>query len=153
MPYSSALSPHGSALASKSEDALVETHVPSSSMPQVIGVLLMAHGSPDNLDDMAAYLQHVRGGRPTPPALVDDIRGRYQLIGGRSPLLELTRAQGRALERRLNADATRFRVYVGMRHWRPFIKDSVRQMVEALQQVSTGNTDEMKLRSITLLSL
>jgi len=47
----------------------------------MIGVLLMAHGSPDNLDDMGAYLQHVRGGRVTPQVLVDDIRGRYQLIG------------------------------------------------------------------------
>jgi protoporphyrin/coproporphyrin ferrochelatase len=98
--------------------------------PQMIAVLLMAHGSPDNLDDMAAYLQHVRGGRPTPQTLVDDIRERYRLIGGRSPLLDLTRAQGQALEEYLNGDATRFRVYVGMRHWHPFIKDTVRQMVE-----------------------
>ena len=96
----------------------------------MIGVLLMAHGSPDHLDDMAAYLQHVRGGRPTPQALVDDIRGRYQLIGGRSPLLDLTRAQGNALEKRLNANGVSFRVYVGMRHWHPFIKGTVRQMVE-----------------------
>ena len=51
---------------------------------QPTGILLMAHGSPDRLDDMAAYLQHVRGGRPTPPALVDDIRERYRLIVGES---------------------------------------------------------------------
>jgi ferrochelatase len=108
----------------------VATIVPSSSMPQVIGVLLMAHGSPDHLDDMAAYLQHVRGGRPTPQALVDEMRERYALIGGRSPLLDLTRAQGEALEARLNADGTRFRVYVGMRNWHPFIKDTVRHMLE-----------------------
>jgi ferrochelatase len=108
----------------------VATHAPSSSVPQVIGVLLMAHGSPDHLDDMAAYLQHVRGGRPTPQALVDEMRERYALIGGRSPLLDITRAQGKALEARLNADGTRFRVYVGMRNWHPFIKDTVRQMVE-----------------------
>jgi ferrochelatase len=76
----------------------VKTHVSSSSVPQMIGVLLMAHGSPDNLDDMAAYLQHVRGGRQTPQTLVDDIRERYRLIGERSPLLNLTRAQGQALE-------------------------------------------------------
>ncbi|MGH8067597.1 MAG: ferrochelatase [Candidatus Entotheonellia bacterium] len=94
------------------------------------GVLLMAHGSPDTLDNMAAYLQHVRGGRPTPPALVDDIRGRYRLIGGRSPLLDLTRAQGKALEERLNANGAQLRVYVGMRHWHPFIKDTVKRMVD-----------------------
>jgi protoporphyrin/coproporphyrin ferrochelatase len=102
-----------------------------TSTPQITGILLMAHGSPDNLDDMAAYLQHVRGGRPTPQALVDDIRGRYRLIGARSPLLDLTRAQGKALEERLNANGARFRVYVGMRHWHPFIRDTVRQMVDA----------------------
>jgi ferrochelatase len=89
----------------------------------------MAHGSPDHLDDMAAYLQHVRGGRPTPQALVDDIRERYRLIGGRSPLLDLTRAQGEGLEARLNANGGRLRVYVGMRHWHPFIKDTLQQMV------------------------
>jgi ferrochelatase len=97
---------------------------------QPTGVLLMAHGSPDSLDDMAAYLQHVRGGRPTPQALVDDIRERYRLIGGRSPLLDLTRAQGEALEERLNATGRRLWVYVGMRHWRPFIQDTVKQMVD-----------------------
>jgi ferrochelatase len=96
----------------------------------------MAHGSPDRLDDMAAYLQHVRGGRPTPQTLVDEMRGRYALIGGRSPLLDLTRAQGKALEERLNAGARRFRVYVGMRHWHPFIKDTVRQMVrDGIQRI------------------
>jgi ferrochelatase len=108
----------------------VETHTAASQTAQTTGVLLMAHGSPDSLDDMAAYLQHVRGGRPTPQALVDDIRGRYGLIGGRSPLLDLTRAQGKALEERLNRGGALCRVYVGMRHWHPFIKDTVRQLVE-----------------------
>jgi protoporphyrin/coproporphyrin ferrochelatase len=104
--------------------------------PPVTGVLLMAHGSPDNLDDMGAYLQHIRGGRPTPQSLVDDIRERYRLIGGRSPLLDLTRAQAQALEARLNAPGGRFRVYVGMRHWHPFIKEAVQQMVvDGIQRV------------------
>jgi ferrochelatase len=96
---------------------------------QVIGVLLMAHGTPDRLDDMAAYLQHVRGGRPTPQALVEEMRERYRLIGGRSPLLKWTRAQAQALEERLNAGGRRFRVYVGMRHWHPFIAEAVRCLV------------------------
>ena len=94
------------------------------------GVLLMAHGSPDTLDDMAAYLQHVRGGRHTPQALVDDIRGRYALIGGRSPLLELTRAQGAALEECLRRDGVHCRVYVGMRHWHPYIKETLQQLAD-----------------------
>ena len=108
----------------------METPMTTAPTAQLTGVLLMAHGSPDNLDDMAAYLQHVRGGRETPQALVDDIRGRYRLIGGRSPLLDLTRAQGKALEERLNANGRQFRVYVGMRHWQPFIRDTVQRMVD-----------------------
>jgi ferrochelatase len=106
----------------------VESQIITAPTAQTTGVLLMAHGSPDNLDDMAAYLQHVRGGRPTPQALVDDIRERYRLIGGRSPLSDLTHAQGKALEERLNASGAQFRVYVGMRHWHPFIKDTVQRM-------------------------
>jgi ferrochelatase len=111
------------------ENLLVKTAAPASTPTQAIGILLMAHGSPDSLDEMGPYLQLVRGGRPTPPALVDEIRQRYRLIGGRSPLLELTRAQARALEARLNAHGARFRVYIGMRHWHPFIKETVQQIV------------------------
>jgi ferrochelatase len=94
-----------------------------------VGILLMAHGSPDHLDDMAAYLQHVRGGRPTPQALVDDIRARYRMIGGRSPLLDLTQAQAQALATRLYACCSQVRVYVGMRHWHPFIREALEHMV------------------------
>lgn len=94
-------------------------------------VLLMAYGSPSSLDDVEAFLLDVRGGRPTPPALIAEIRRRYAAIGGRSPLLEITRAQARALEGRLNTDpdSPRFRVYVGMRHWHPYIRETVSQIV------------------------
>ncbi len=107
----------------------MRTHTDASQPAQAIGVLLMAHGSPDSLEEVAPFLEHVRGGRLTPPALVEEIREHYRLIGGRSPLLDLTRAQGWALEERLNTDGGRFRAYVGMRNWHPFIKDAVKQMV------------------------
>jgi ferrochelatase len=109
--------------------------VTSPAVP-TLGILLMAHGSPDRLEDVPAFLQHIRGGRPTPQTLVEEIREHYRLIGGRSPLLDLTRAQAAALEERLNRDGRRFRVYVGMRNWHPFIKDAVQQMVgDGLQDV------------------
>lgn len=108
----------------------------ASQPAEVVGVLLMAHGSPDTLEDIAPFLQLVRGGRPTPPALVEEIREHYRMIGGRSPLLDLTQAQAKALEERLNVDGRRFRVYVGMRNWHPFIKDTVRQMLaDGMQRV------------------
>ena len=94
------------------------------------GILLMAYGGPDSLDDVEPYLLDIRGGRLVPPELVKEIKKRYALIGGRSPLLDLTRAQAAALEAHLNGeDGPRFRAYVGMRHWRPRIKEAVAQML------------------------
>lgn len=101
---------------------------------QTIGVMLMAYGGPDSLDDIEPYLADITGGRRLPPHLVEDIRQRYRLIGGKSPLLELTRQQASALERVLNANrpdtmAVKFRTYVGMRHWHPYIQDTFRQVL------------------------
>lgn len=94
-----------------------------------VGVLLMAHGSPDSLEEVGPFLDYVRGGRPTPQALVEEIREHYRRIGGRSPLLDLTQAQATDLEERLNLGGNRFRVYVGMRNWRPFIQETLQQIV------------------------
>ncbi len=103
---------------------MVETQSP-------IGVLLMAYGGPDSLDEIEPYLLDIRGGRPTPPELVEEIRERYALIGGRSPLLEITRQQAEALAVHLNtAGDARFHTYVGMRHWQPRIKEAVAQMTD-----------------------
>ncbi len=99
---------------------------------ETIAVLLMAYGSPDRLEDMGAYLLDIRGGRPTTPELVEEISQRYARIGGRSPLLDITRGQAAALEaelnRRMDGSEIRFHTYVGMRHWDPRIQSAVEQM-------------------------
>jgi ferrochelatase len=101
---------------------------------KMIGLLLMAYGSPESLDEMNAYLLDIRGGRPTSEELVEEIRSRYAEIGGKSPLLEITRRQASRLEAELNrryaGQDMAFRAYVGMRHWEPRIKEAVAQMVE-----------------------
>ncbi|HQY93143.1 ferrochelatase [Caldilinea sp.] len=86
-------------------------------------VLLLAYGGPDSLDDIPAYLLDIRGGRATPQALIDEISHRYAAIGGCSPLLRITRSVAAQLQERIAAP-----VYVGMRHWTPWIKDAVAQM-------------------------
>ncbi len=91
-----------------------------------IAVLLMAYGGPENLDDVEPYLRDVRGGRPTAPEFVEEIRQRYARIGGRSPIRELTEAQAAGVRRALDE---RFAVYVGMRHWHPYIRDVVEHIV------------------------
>ena len=103
--------------------------MPNTNPP--IGILLLAYGGPDSLDDVEPYLLDIRGGRPTSPELVEEIKERYALIGGRSPLLEITRQQAKALEAHLNREGkARFRAYVGMRHWQPRIKEALAEMAD-----------------------
>jgi ferrochelatase len=86
-------------------------------------VLLLAHGTPDKLDEIPAYLNNVTGGRPLPESVIEEIRHRYSLIGS-SPLTRLTQEQGRLLASELEVP-----VYIGMRNWKPYIKDTVERMV------------------------
>lgn len=88
----------------------------------------MAHGTPSSMDEMPEYLRLVRGGREAPAELVAEMRHNYEAIGGRSPLTELTFAQADALRGRLGADVP---VAVGMRNWRPFIKQGVDELAAA----------------------
>ncbi len=89
------------------------------------GVLLMAHGTPSSVDDMPEYLALVRGGRPASPELVAEMRHNYEAIGGRSPLTDLTFAQADALRAKLGASMP---VAVGMRNWKPFIRDAIAEL-------------------------
>jgi ferrochelatase len=88
----------------------------------------MAHGTPSSLDEMPEYLTLVRGGRPPSDELVHEMRENYGAIGGRSPLTDLTEAQASALRARLGPDIP---VAVGMRNWKPFIKDALAGLAAA----------------------
>ncbi len=96
--------------------------------------MLLAYGGPDSLEDVRPYLLDVRNHRPTSDHIVEEITERYRQIGGRSPILELTRAEAAGIERALNARAGEgesWKVWVGMRHWHPFIKDVLGEMADA----------------------
>ena len=90
-------------------------------------VLLLAHGTPETVEQIPEYLRNVVSGRPLPQAVVEEIQHRYSLIG-RSPLTEITMEQARLVEAELAAGGQQVAVYVGMRNWRPYIPDVVRQM-------------------------
>jgi ferrochelatase len=87
-------------------------------------VIAMAYGSPTTIEDVPAYLADIRSGRPTRPEAVEELAVRYRGIGGTSPLNEVTERQRAALERELGVP-----VYVGMKHWRPWIADAAAQAV------------------------
>jgi ferrochelatase len=90
-------------------------------------VLLLAHGTPETVDQIPEYLRNVVSGRPLPQQVIDEIQHRYSLIG-RSPLTEITQEQGRMVQTELAAGGEAVPVYVGMRNWRPYIPEVVRQM-------------------------
>jgi protoporphyrin/coproporphyrin ferrochelatase len=90
-------------------------------------VLLLAHGTPETVEQIPEYLRNVVSGRPVPQAVVEEIQHRYALIG-HSPLKEITFAQARLVEAELAAGGHAVPVYVGMRNWRPYIPEVVRKM-------------------------
>jgi ferrochelatase len=90
---------------------------------QKTAVLLLAHGSPDSPEQVPEFMKSITGGRPVPDAVIEEVRHRYALIG-RSPLTELTKKQAEALQRTLPVP-----VYLGMRNWKPFIADVVKEMM------------------------
>ena len=93
-----------------------------------IGVLIMAYGGPNALAEIPGYLADIRAGRPTTPTVLAEITHNYEQIGGKSPLLEISQRQVAAVQAQL--DPQRFRCYLGMRHWSPWIEEVVGQMVE-----------------------
>ena len=90
----------------------------------------MAHGAPESTDDIPEYLKTIRGGRDSTPETIQIIRDRYEQIGGKSPLREITAELAERLEKFLNQEEPQFKVYVGMRNWSPYIRDEVKRMKE-----------------------
>lgn len=87
-------------------------------------VLVMAYGSPRTLEEVAPYFKDIRGGRDPSPEALEELTARYERIGGPSPLNEITQNQARALEAALSDTP----VYVGMKHWHPFIYEAVTEI-------------------------
>jgi ferrochelatase len=96
--------------------------------PSRRAVLLMAYGTPASADQVADYFTHIRGGRRPPPEAIEHLRHRYERVGGGTPLLRITEEVRAKLERALDDRGDSRRVYVGMRHWHPFIAETVKQM-------------------------
>jgi ferrochelatase len=97
---------------------------------QKAAILLLAHGSPDSPADVPEFMRYITGGRPVPDSVIQEVVHRYSLIG-KSPLTAITMAQADGLKNKLSIP-----VYVGMRNWKPFIADAVKQMMaDGVEQV------------------
>lgn len=110
-----------------------------------MNVLLMAYGTPYRRQEIVDYYTDIRRGRPPSEELLQELQERYHLIG-RSPLNEITFAQAVRLEAALNATLPLYpqpfqstpgprvqgpaRVYLGTKHWHPFIAEAVQAMAQ-----------------------
>src|SRR5574340_1543336 len=92
------------------------------------GALLLAFGGADSIDSVEPFIRNVLKGRPLTEELIEKTRERYRLIGGSSPLLSITEAQAKAVGGILGREGGLYKVYVGMRYWHPFIKDTIGDM-------------------------
>ena len=110
-------------------------------MTRFDAILLIAFGGPENPGEIRPFLERVTEGRGIPRARLEAVAHHYELIGGRSPLNELTRRQARGLRERLRRDGRATPVHVGMRNWRPFLD-------EALETLAAGGC--RRVRGIVL---
>jgi ferrochelatase len=97
-----------------------------------IGVIAMAYGTSATPADLEPYYTHIRHGRPPSPEPLAELRGRYEAIGGGSPLREITEAQAAGLQAALQAAGhDDLKVVVGMKHAPAFIEDAAAELVAA----------------------
>jgi ferrochelatase len=92
-------------------------------------VLLIAFGGPNAPEEIRPFLDRVLEGVRIPPSRIEEVVKHYEAVGGRSPLTELTFKQARALEGELMNRGRPMRVYVGLRHSKPFLRDALEQMI------------------------
>lgn len=101
-------------------------------------VLVLAYGTPGTLDDVEPYFTHIRHGRTPSPEAVANLRARYERVGGSTPLLKLTEDVRDALQARLAAAGDTRRVYMGMKHWHPYIAEAMQTMYDDGVRKFTG---------------
>jgi ferrochelatase len=101
-------------------------------------VLLIAFGGPERSEDIRPFLRRVAAGRPIPPERLEAVAHHYEVIGGRSPLGDLTRAQAEGLRRALAREGIARPVYVGMRNWHPFLRETLAEMRDAGHRRALG---------------
>jgi ferrochelatase len=93
-------------------------------------LLLLAFGGPRSLDEVEPFLTRLFRGRKPSPEQLERVKERYRLIGGCSPLPEITLKQGKALENSLNSKGHQIKSYVGMRFGHPLIEETLRKILK-----------------------
>ena len=92
-------------------------------------LLLLAFGGPRSLEEVEFLLTCLFGRKPS-PELLERVKERYRLIGGCSPLPDITERQAKALEEKLNSRGYSFKSYVGMRYSQPLVEETLKEILQ-----------------------
>lgn len=95
----------------------------------------MAYGTPATEEDIEPYYTDIRRGRRPQPELLEELRGRYRAVGGMTPLLKISRLQAEALQKALGDE---YQVFLGMKHWHPYIREAMTEMQAAGMETAVG---------------
>lgn len=93
-----------------------------------VGLLVMHYGTPASMDEIMPYYTHIRRGNPPSPEAFEDLRSRYESIGGPSPLVKISEKQAAKIQEGLKARRIDAKLYIGAKHTAPFVGDVVKQM-------------------------
>lgn len=93
-------------------------------------VLLISFGGPTSAAEIRPFLARVLKGIPIPRERAEEVVRHYEVVGGRSPLNDITFRQAESLQRLLNEQGLPLPVYVGMRNSSPFLAETLRRMAE-----------------------
>jgi ferrochelatase len=96
--------------------------------PPFDAVLLLAFGGPSRPEEIRPFLDNVLRGRPVPAARYEEVVQHYIEVGGSSPLARVTGSQAEGLRSRLASCGPDLPVFVGMRHWQPYIGETLATM-------------------------
>ena len=91
-------------------------------------MLVVAFGGPQGPADIRPFLANVLRGRRVAPERIEEVAHHYELFGGVSPLTELTLRQAEGLRAKLESRGMPLPVYVGMRNWQPYLRDTLERM-------------------------
>ncbi|HEY8038289.1 MAG TPA: ferrochelatase [Polyangiaceae bacterium] len=95
-------------------------------------LLLVSHGTVDELDDLAAFVTNVRRGHAPSAEVVAELRRRYEAIGGQSPLNAINAQLADKLAVRLGV-----RVAWANRLWKPTVREVLTRLAsEGVRRVA-----------------
>jgi ferrochelatase len=101
-------------------------------------ILVVGFGGPRSSGEIRPFLADVLRGRPVPPDKIDEVAHHYEVIGGRSPIIELTEAQVAGMTERLRRDGVDLPVKLAHRHAAPRLKEVLAELADAGAQKIVG---------------